>query len=87
MILSLLFGLGISTASMFTSDFSDVSHIVYGRYLDNFMGPFYSYWVMRIEKWKARIEKNNFLCEQSFDFGTCSFFDVGNISSAVGFRY
>lgn len=40
LILSLLFGLGISTASMFTSDFSDVSHIVYGRYLDNFMGPF-----------------------------------------------
>lgn len=40
LLLSLLFGLGISTASMFTSDFSDVSHIVYGRYLDNFMGPF-----------------------------------------------
>ncbi len=37
---SIFFTVGISTASMYTSDFSDVSHIVYGRYIDNIMGPF-----------------------------------------------
>lgn len=40
LILSMIGVLGISVLSMFTSDFTDISHIIYGRYTDNILAPF-----------------------------------------------
>lgn len=54
---TLFFTIGISTVSMYTSDFSDVSHIVYGRYIDNIMGPFIIIGLYQILKSQKSIKR------------------------------
>lgn len=57
LLFSLLFALGISTISTLSSDFTDVSHMVYGRYIDNLFGPFILISLSEIELVKKNIHK------------------------------